>query len=193
MAITPQEMKKISDKLEVAKADTTPHIGVQDDELLVIGDANKTEKKVFNYTVRMRFPSSMEESVGTENVVHRSQSGKFIYVDVEYKDVTINPRNDLKIVRDVAVLYPFFRKQAEDGGLQAMTEDEFVEFAEQLSDEVIDAMYNLVADFLDEDKEVAQKFTWPSVLDLILQFMEDFPEVFNEADFFTGGQSERQA
>ena len=126
-------------------------------------------------------------------MVHRSQSGKFIYVDVEYKDVTINPRNDLKIVRDVAVLYPFFRKQAEDGGLQAMTEDEFVEFAEQLSDEVIDAMYNLVADFLDEDKEVAQKFTWPSVLDLILQFMEDFPEVFNEADFFTGGQSERQA
>ena len=193
MAITPQEMKKISDKLEVAKADTTPHIGVQDDELLVIGDANKTEKKVFNYTARMRFPSSMEESVGSDNVADRSKSGKFIYVDVEYKDVTINPRNDLKIVRSIAVLYPFFKEQAEDGGLQSMSEDDFIEFAEQLSDEVVDAMYDLVADFLDEDKEVVQKFTWPSVLDIILQFTEDFPEVFNEADFFTGGQSKTRA
>lgn len=189
MAITPQEMKKISDKLEVTKADTTPHVGVHDEEILVIGDANKTEKKSHDYTMRMRFPAAMEESVGTENVV--SRVGQFIYVDVTYKDVTITPRNDLKIVRSIAILFPFFKKVSEDGGLKPLDEDELSEFVKDLSDEIVDAMYDLVADFLNEDKEVALKFAWPSVLEVIVRFMEDFPEVWNEADFFTGEPSGR--
>lgn len=189
MAITPEEMIMLENKLVEAKADTTPHVGVDGDEILVIGDANKTEKKVRDYKAVLRFPKHMAEHIAKEDIFN--VKGDYVFVEVEFKDIWIKPYRDLSILTHSAEMFPFFQKVMEDGTTERYTEKELIAIATELGDDVIIQVYKVVGAILDIDDELCMKITWPSILDLIGKFITDFPEIFNETDFSSGHSAER--
>ena len=189
MGITPQDMLKINRDLEKAQEDTTPHVGVAGENIFVMGDANKTENKQYDYEVLMRYPRSMAEHLPQESI--QKVNDKYVIFTMEFKDVTITPRNDLKIVANVAQMMPFFRKLDKDGGVSASTDEELVQLAVEVGQEVLNSMYTVVGAVLDIDDDLCSHIMYPSVLELISRFTKDFPEIFNEADFSFGLPTEK--
>ena len=181
MGITAEDMVKIGHQMEQAKEDTTPHVGVAGDSVFVIGDANKTENKSYDYKALLRYPKEYAEHIPKEDIV--DFIGNSVIVEVEFKDVHISPRNDLKIVANTAQILPFFKKFEDDGGTRQFTDEELIQLAKEVSDDVLDAMYAIVGSVLNLDPTTAEKLLYPSVLGLMGRFLQDFPEVFNEADF----------
>lgn len=173
----------IKDKLDEAQEDETPYLAINDDKMYVIGDPNKTEHKAFDYTLKFRFPKDIEsdgEIVGNYKIVTR-----------HYKNVTIKPKNDLKIVDAIMSIEPFFRKITEDG-VGEYTEEEMRSVLSSMSDDVISGMYNVVAAVLDLNPSIAEYMMPYSMLDALGQMINDFPEVFNESDAFFGWSSARK-
>lgn len=181
MGITPNDMLKISKDMKKAKEDTTPHAGVVDDNIFVFGDANKTENKEFDYKALLRYPKEYAEYIPEEDILQFE--GNSVWVEMEFKNVHISPRNDLKIVANMAQVLPFFKKFEDDGGTREFTDDELIQIAKDVSDEVLDAMYTVVGSVLGLDAETTERLHYASVLGLMGRFLRDFPEVFNEADF----------
>ena len=69
MAIKPEDMLKLSAQIKKAEEDTTPYAVVAGEEIHVVGDANKTEVKKHDYTVRFRFPRDYEEMFADADTV----------------------------------------------------------------------------------------------------------------------------
>ena len=182
-------MLKINRDLEKAQEDTTPHVGVAGENIFVMGDANKTENKQYDYEVLMRYPKSMAEHIPQERI--RKITDKYVVCALEFTDVTLTPRNDLKIVANIAQMLPFFRKLDKDGGIEVSTEEDLIQLAVEVGDEVLNAMYTVVGAVLDIDDELCSHIMYPSVLELISRFTKDFPEIFNEADFSFGLPTEK--
>ena len=182
--MTSKDLTDIKKKLEEAQNDDTPYTLVTDDEIMVVGDPNKTEVKTHDYTVKFRFPESLLDSVPHDPDV-KIVCGQFI-TDIEFKDVSVIPRNDLKIVGGIAQFLPFFYEITEDGNLEDRTTEELAQIVINMSDEVMDGIYNIVAAFLDIDNELKDRMLATSVLETLGDLIHDFPQVFNEADGFFG-------
>lgn len=92
----------IKDKLENAREDDTPFAVQNDGSLSVIGDSNKTEKKMFDYNVKFRYEKDELNSI-PENA---KQVGKYVMFEIKFDDVHINPRKDLELVESSLGLFP---------------------------------------------------------------------------------------
>lgn len=189
MGITPQEMLKIRDDFKKAQEDTTPHVGVANDEMFVIGDATKTENKKHDYTAVMRYPREWAEYVPKDSIVDLKQG--YVMFEMEFKNVFIKPRNDIKVIANIAQVLPFFEKLNDDGGITDYTNEELIQLALDVDQEILDGIYAIIAAFLDIDTETSEHIMWQSALGLMSAFMRDFPEAFNEADFSLGLPTER--
>lgn len=182
-------MLKIRDDFKKAQEDTTPHVGVANDEMFVIGDATKTENKKHDYTAILRYPQEYAQYVPKESVVGMAQG--YVMFEMEFKDVYILPRNDLKIVANIAQMLPFFEKLTPEGSVEDYSNEELIQLALEVDDEVLDSIYAVIGAMLRIDEDTCEHIMWDSALDLIRRFMQDFPEVFNEADFSLGLRTER--
>lgn len=162
-----EDYMKVDDALDKAQDSDTPFLVVANDELNVVGDANKTEINKHDYVVFFRI----------------FKDGKYEWVKQEFKDVYITPRNDLKVSRMVTQLLPFFRKE-EDGKTKKFDNEEILAIIER--DEVLDAMYDTVAAVLNIPDNLKPFMSTDSVVAAATQIMLDFPEAVNEADTFFG-------
>ncbi|MBL1227991.1 hypothetical protein IW492_01945 [Enterococcus sp. BWB1-3] len=172
----------ISDKLKKTNEDDTPFAIVKDQEVSVIGDANKTEIKQANYSVRFRVPKTFFEEApeGAKEV------GSFYVFNVDFEGVTITPRSDLKIVDAIMKIIPFFNKLRENGEVEAFDKEELLSIFVNAGDDVHLAIYNLVATFLGIDDQLGEYMLPFSVIENLNKIMDSHPEVFNEADVFFG-------
>lgn len=182
------EMKSAMDK---AQESTDPFLVVDGngENLSVIGDANKTEKKVNSYDVLFRFPNFMElDNNVSENVeiLQEQEIGNYIYRNIRFKNVFISPRHDLDVVRAIDLLLPFFYKLQEDGGVEDLSDDEALSIIANMNSEMIDAMYNVVCVFLGLNGDYREFITINSAFEIFLELIKDYPAVFNEADVFFG-------
>lgn len=180
--ITPNDFLAVSEKLKDAQNDTTPFAIVEDKEIKVVGDANKTAVKKNNYMVKFRFPKGVFEQMpeGAKEV------GNFYVLEVEYKDVSITPRTDLKIVDAIFRLQPFLNELTENGAVKERAPEELFHIFAYASEDIHLAMYNIVGAFLGIDDKMGEYMLPFSVLDTITKLIETHPEVFNEADVFFG-------
>lgn len=187
MAITPQDivtpnvMIDMQAELKEAREDTTPHIGVAGDELLVMGDANKTENKKHDYKVLMRYPKDKAQHIDEKDII--KTVGDYVFFEVEFKDVEILPRKNMQVVASIAEFLPFFYELREDGIVDEIPTDKLIQIAKELSGDILDSMYAMVGAFLNVKSDVYDYFMPSSVIGLTAKFINDFPEVFNEADF----------
>lgn len=174
----------IHNAMKEAEKDDTPFPVVTDDGLKVVGDANKTENKARDYKVTFRFPKEMIPESMAGQVT--KEVGNYRYVEIEYNDVHVTPRHDLKILASIMDILPLFRELQEDGNVKERSLEDLLGIIRRVPQETIDSMYTLVASFLDVDEDIAEYMTPTDVMSRIADFIRDFPEVFNEADVFFG-------
>lgn len=172
-----ERLTEIKDRLDEAQEDDTPYLVVNDDKLHVIGDPNKTERKAFEYTLKFRFPKDIEsdgEIVGNHKIVTRT-----------YRNVTIKPRNDLRIVDAIMGIQPFIRKVA-GHTVSDFTEEEMKEIVTGMTDDIVLNIFKIVAAVVDIKDELVPYMMPLPALDVFASIVHDFPEVFNETDAFFG-------
>lgn len=168
-----QDVKSAMDK---AEEDVTPFAVVNDSKLSVIGDPNKTQVKQNDYVLTFRFPPSMN--------VEGRKTARGIEVDMTFKDIFIKPRDDMDIVRLLVNILPYFRKVEEDGTVTELGRDDIFNIIGSLSDEIINAMVDLVAKVCGVDERLKDYITPLSVMQTVAKIIGDFPELENEADTF---------
>lgn len=180
--LTPADLLNINKKLKKIDNDDTPFAVVKDEEISVVGDANKTQIKKNDYTLKFRVPISLF----TEKPKEAQIVGASYVFTVDFPDVTINPRSDLIIVDAIMKITPFFKKLKENGDVEDFTDEELISVFAYAGDEVHLAIYNLVATFLQVNDDIAPYMLPFSVIGALSEIIENHPEVFNEADAFFG-------
>lgn len=166
--------EEIKEGLEAAQSDTTPFL-IPDEELTVVGDANKTELNIHDFEIKFRMPQKQED--GTIKQITGTK---------EYKGVYITPRVDTAVVKLMTKLMPYYKKPLEDGGVSDLSPEETVKIIENFSDDIIDVLYETVGTFLRIDPALRDYMTVDSVMSAAAKIIRQFPEVANEADTFFG-------
>jgi len=186
MALTENDLKAIQEKIKKAEADSTPFVVVDGNgDMSVVGDVNKTQTKQYDYTVKFRIPAQYKDLLpGATDIVN----GKYCIAEVEYKNVMISARKDLEIVSAVIELYPFLREVLPSGETEDRSREELKHIISEniTKKSVVDAMYHLVSAVIGIDETLSDMMMYSSVFDNVMKIIGDFPEIFNESDFFTG-------
>lgn len=187
--LSQNDLMEIQRKMREVEADNTPFTVIDGDgNMSVVGDANKTEPKTYDYVVRFRIPAQYKDLVsGGEEIV----GGKYVVTEVAYPNVCITPRMDIKIVNCLNDLKPFLVEILEDGESKDRSKEELGKFVVSTltNDAIMDAMYNLVKTVVGVDEALVPMMMYDSVFENVLNIIRDFPEVINEEDFFTGKRS----
>lgn len=179
------DMLGVQEKFEEAGHTDVPIAVMQDDKLKVVGDANKTEVKSRDYSVRFRFPKSMATNVSESDII--AEIDGYVIVRFEFTDVHIVPRRDYEILESIIDIIPFFKKLEDDGiTLADLNQRELMKVVHDANEQIGDAMYNVVAAFLDINPEIKRYMILTDVMARVQDFENDFPEVFKNADVFFG-------
>lgn len=160
--------ERIDKGIEAAADSVVPFQVTKDDELAVVGDANKTEINKHDFTITFKVPTEKGYVTKTK----------------EFKGVFLKPRYESKVVKLVTELLPLFRKVTADGSVENYTREEKLAIMNDFSDELYDIMYDLVGVVLGIDKDIADYMTQASAVQAAAQIIEMYPEMVNEADTF---------
>lgn len=181
--ITYDEFVKMQEQMEKAKEDDTPRLAVTDgDEMHILGDPGKTERKTGDYTVLFAFPK--EDKYRSENVIKETEH--YLVVEREYKNVFIPARRHASVVSAFAVVESMMTTLMDNGEIRDLDENETRMLLETLSDEVEDAVYEAVAKTLRIDPKEADCMIVSSAIKTAVEIMANNPEIINEADLFFG-------
>ena len=174
---------QLKEEMENAKEDTTPYAIVDGNDIAVVGDANKTEKKNYDYTIDFYLPDFTED--GTQ--VYRKTTETF-------KNVFISVRQQSRVVMLLSKLMPYFHKPLPSGEVADYTPAEELEIISNFDDDILDLMYKLVGSVLQIDKSMEGNMGLESVSHAFVQIVRNFPEVVNEAEssFLDNRASERK-
>lgn len=179
-----QEYNRIDEAFKEAEKDDTPFLLATEDELAVVGDANKTKVNAHDFIIKFRVPQEQEDG-----------SVKYAVISKEFKKAYITPRQDAHIVRALTILLAYYRdvKENELGemSISDLTAEKKREIALNMGDEIVDAMYDVTATFLGIDNELKDYMLQSSVMDATAQIITNFAEAANEADTFFGHSSAR--
>ncbi len=177
-------MIDLREGMKRAEQDDTPFPVVTDDGVNVVGDANKTEVKSHNYTVRFRFPKEMEDQFDPEDIIARV--GDYFIVSVDFDNVHIIPRRDTEIASAIVKIIPYLKALDENGGIRYKNNEELLAMVKQVNHDIGNDCYDTVAAVLDVDDERKNYMIMTDVMDVLTKLPEDFPEIFNESDSFFG-------
>lgn len=188
--LTAEQFAQLAKKITDTKDDETPFLVMDNDNKPnVIGDANKTEIKKNDYTIKFRLPASMVEG-SPELLANAVPCGSEYIVTVDYEDRTITPRQDLYIIESIMQLEPFINKLTESGEVKEMNGRELLSTFVHMGDKVHLAMYRIVGTFLNIDDVLGEYMLPATVITAMTQLIDRHPEVFNEADTFFGFATE---
>lgn len=171
--MTREDYELIEGAINDAEKDDTPFLVPNTDELVVVGDANKTEINSHDFEISFRLPPE-------------KKGEPYRTVTKKLEDVYITPRQDTKILKAFTELMQYFKSVTPQGDVTSMSQEEKLAIVERLNDDAYDVMYDLVALVLRIDNELKDYMTPVSVLKATLQIIRSFPEAVNEADTFFG-------
>lgn len=181
--ITREEFEELKRRFDEAENDDTPFAVVANDEIGIVGDADKTEQKKGEYTVQFGLPNTEEWKKQFEPNEIFKETENYIGVEKTFKDVFISPRRHSTVLAAFTELYAFFNYISDDGEVRELTEDE-IPTALQLLDDNIDAVYRAVGAVLGIDNAMSEWMLHTSATYTLLKMIKDFPEIINETDFF---------
>lgn len=164
--------------IEKAESDTTPFI-IPDDEIAIVGDANKTQLNCHDFSITFRIPQKMEDG-----------AIKQVMQTKEFHDVYITPRMDTQVVKLLTKFMTYFHKPLENGEISPYTDKEVEEIREKYDDEMLDLMYETVGVVLKISPVLREYMLRNSVEEAAIKIMAQYPELINEADTFFGSSSE---
>lgn len=170
--MTQEELKRLMDEVKKAETDITPFPVVQDNDIAVVGDANKTEVKKTSFTMTFAIPKEENGVVKYNRHV------------VTYDNVYPKPRNMISIDRMLSILMPYIKKPMEDGSVAEYSEAENAMILKAFDEEVTNIMYRLVATVLEIDESLIDFMLPSSVFEALVQIIQFFPEAWNEGETF---------
>lgn len=179
--ITMEEFEKMKEAMEKAEKDETPYMAVANEEMHVLGDPNKTETKKGEYKIRFAFPKKWEVK---DEVI--KETDNFKVVERTYHDVMISARLHPSVISSFVRIQSFFSMIEDDGSIREPSEDEVKMLLEELNDEMTETIYNAVGAVLKLSPEEKDCMLITSVMTTVIQIINDFPEIINEADLFFG-------
>ena len=203
--MTPEQLTKISKAMDKARGDETP-FAVYDpktDEMAVYGDANKTDNKAMDVLITFRFNKQEFEELGFPKDMATETIGDNLQLNAEFKDVSITPRNNSKLIEYMLSIIPFFENLSEawEGMKEAIDKAEspdekakatierriamYRAFNES-SDEAQLAMYNLVATLCSIPDNLAAHMLSNNVIEAVGEIFYTYPELVNEAETLFG-------
>lgn len=185
------EMKK---KMDEAENDTTPYAIVDDDEVSVVGDVNKTEVVKQDYVIQFAYPNTPQwkQRLESEGVKILKETPNYIGVERHYKDVWVPPRVYTAVQTAFGELYQFFNVVMEDGTIRDLNEEEIVQAIRMLSQEMMESMCHAVATVLRIPQAEEQCMLPTMTMAAVIRMIQDFPEIVNGMDFFTDKSSETE-
>lgn len=181
--ITVADFNKVKESIQKTEESDTPYAVATGEEVLIVGDANKTDNHKHDYKVLFRFPKDRYPTLKEKAL---KEVGNFYVVELDYEDVTITPRQDTRLLTSIMTVLPFINKIKDDGSLTDFSESELVQLVKEMNDEIVDALYDIVKSTLLIDSDIVDFMLLSSVVDTVVQITYDFPEVFMEADAFFG-------
>ena len=177
-----EEYLKLIEEMDKAQEDTTPYAAVVNEEVVIEGDPNNTVVKKRDYTMRFIFPKEMAAAFPEAEDLKNG----YIVAEIEYPDIFIDARNNLKYTSAMAQVIPFFRKLEESGDVEDLEQAEAIELFASLEDEIVDALYHLVEVVLGVDEKLAGYMAPGAVIYTASQIIRDFPSLANQGDLFFG-------
>ena len=172
--MTEEQYMGIKAALDKAEETVIPFPVVNDDELAVIGDANQTELRKFEYEITFEKPGYKDgELTGDVDIQTK-----------KYENIFVKPRMNGRIVKLLSSMLPYFYKLDEDGNQVEYTKLEMIQIFGQLDDSILDRMYELVAVILNIPATDIDYMTTSSVLSTVTKFIEDNPNTAREAQLF---------
>ena len=174
-SMTEEQYLGIKAALDKAEETVIPFPVINDDELAVVGDANRTELRRFEYEITFEKPIYDEDGTLT---------GDFDIQKKKYENVFVKPRMNGRIVKLLASMLPYFYKVDENGNQVEYTQLEMIQIFGRLEESILDRMYELVAAILDIPVSDIDYMTSTSVLNTIMKFIEDNPNTAREAQLF---------
>lgn len=177
-----EDYDEILKGIDDAENSVIPFPVVSDDEIVVVGDANETDIKMYDFDITFQIPVK-----GDDGIVRYRTENK------HYKDVFITPRRNSAIVRTIVDLLPYFKKPDENGNLSSYTEEEVADLLENFDEAVYDRMYMLVAAVLGIDERLTFFMTEDSVWSATANIIRQYKATVNEATTFFPQSSETKA
>lgn len=171
--MTEEQYLGIKSALDKAQDTDIPFPVINDDELAVVGDANRTELRKFEYEITFRKPAFDADGNLSEEVENK-----------KYENVFVKPRMNTRIVKLLASLLPYFYKVDEDGNQVEYTKLELIQIFGQLDESILDLMYELVAMVLEIPAGDIDYMEGSTVIATIMKFLEDNPNTVREAQLF---------
>lgn len=170
--MTEKEYNAIDTAFKEAEKDDTPFLIATEDELIVAGDANKTELNIHDFEITFRIP------------VEENGAVKYVTKTKQYSGVYITPRQEPRILKTLTAMLPFYNRITADGGLAKMTQEEINLMLISEDDAMLDAMYELVGTVLRIDPELSDYMLPSSVLASTANILQAFPEMVNAGNVF---------
>ena len=148
--ITLEQLKQVHKKIEEAREDDTPYaIYVEEDEpIKVVGDANKTEVKKSDYVITFRFEKDEIDMDSLPDDV-KILFDRYVQFSVEYKDIYINARNDMKLNGAFIDVQPFM---VQLGEILVQREDEIEKIEKKYSCKFLEKNKKIVTTLKDKEK-----------------------------------------
>lgn len=181
--ITPTQMSNIQQELEDANKDDTPFVVASKEGISVVGDVNKTEIKKRDFSIDFWFDADEIEKFNVDkSEIKKWADGKAL-VTMEYEDVSIKPRYRLEVDAAIVKIYPYFYSVNEETKrIGKRSNEELIDLVNDMSIEIGDDMYNLVAAVLGIDRRIVNDMDWESVETAVERILTEFPEVANSSE-----------
>lgn len=174
-SMTLEQYEGIKAALDKAQETDIPFTVVNDDELAVVGDANKTELRRYEYEITFTRPGyDADGNLKDDPEVETKK----------YENVFVKPRMTTRIVKLLASMLPYFYKVDEDGNQESYTKLEQIKILGSLDSAIYDLMYELVALILDIPAKDIDYMDGSTVLNTIMKFIDDNPNIAREAQLF---------
>lgn len=187
--MTEKDLMKIQEAMRDAEKNDTPFAIIDGDGgVSVVGDVNKTEFKKYSYTVKFRVPSQFASMLHDGEAI---VGGKYTVAKIVYPDVYISPRKDIILLNCLNDLKGFLIEVLPDGETKDRSPEELTSIimSNITNKVVLNAMYEFVGTAIGVSDVLIPMMTYDSVFENFIKLVNDFPELINEQDFFTGEQS----
>lgn len=190
--ITYEEFVELKKRMDEAENDTTPYAIVDDGDISVVGDVNKTEITKHDYVIQFAYPNTKawKDRLESEGVKILKETPNYIGVERTYKDVWVAPRVYTAVQTAFAELYQFFNVVMEDGTIRDLTDEEIIQAIRMLSQDMMESMCHAVATVLRIPQQEEACMLPTMTMAAVVRMIQDFPEILNGMDFFTDKSSE---
>lgn len=171
--MTLEQYDGIAEAFDKAEESVVPFPIVDGDDLIVVGDANKTEIIRHDFDIRFVVPTESEDGGISYKAVTK-----------HYPNVQIRLRDKPFLAQHITTLMQFFYKVGEDGSVTKLDERESVDLIKTASRVMVDAMYELVAVALRIDPALVDYMDSDSVVVATREILLSYTDLVNAANSF---------